>query len=289
MIETGEGRWVTLGDRFRFAVGLAAWFLGPVCHLLAQTLAFPGAEGAGAFAVGGRGGDVYYVTTLADSGAGSLRTGISTAPTTGRTILFKVSGNIQLRSTLTVNRPRITIAGQTAPGGGICLQNYSFNLAANDLIIRHLRTRLGTNALQEADAMWINAGTNLIVDHLSASWSVDETLSVSRSVANAVRGGVVENIFVRNLKVGTVGDAAVQIDFLYEEGAKGEHEPVVRNLVIERMIVAKAKRVLDIRGFPGAEISGVRLHDSSFAGITKDDTVLGADVKLVDCTVTRER
>ncbi len=110
-----------------------------------------------------------------------------------------------------------------------------------------------------------------------------------RFKSNAVRGGVVENIFVRNLKVGTVGDAAVQIDFLYEEGAKGEHEPVVRNLVIERMIVAKAKRVLDIRGFPGAEISGVRLHDSSFAGITKDDTVLGADVKLVDCTVTRER
>jgi hypothetical protein len=192
MIGTGEGRWVTLGDRFRFAVGLAAWLFGPVGHLLAQTLAFPGAEGAGAFAVGGRGGDVYYVTTLADSGAGSLRTGISTAPTAGRTILFKVSGNIQLRSTLTVNRPRITIAGQTAPGDGICFQNYSFNLAANDLIIRHLRTRLGTNALQEADAMWINAGTNLIVDHLSASWSVDETLSVSRSVANLT----VQNCFI---------------------------------------------------------------------------------------------
>jgi unsaturated rhamnogalacturonyl hydrolase len=110
-----------------------------------------------------------------------------------------------------------------------------------------------------------------------------------RFKSNAVRGGVVENIFVRNLKVGTVGDAAVQVDFLYEEGAKGEHQPVVRNLVIERMIVAHAKRVLDIRGFPGAEISGVRLHDSSFAGITKDDTVLGADVKLVDCTVTLER
>ena len=145
----------------------------------AQTLAFPGAEGAGAYAIGGRGGDVYYVTTLADSGAGSLRYGISTAPTTGRSILFKVSGNIVLTSTLTVNKPRLTIAGQTAPGEGVCLQNYSFNIGASDVVVRHLRTRLGTNALQEADSMWINAGTNIIVDHLSASWSVDETLSAS--------------------------------------------------------------------------------------------------------------
>lgn len=154
--------------------------------------AFPGAEGAGAYTTGGRGGDVYYVTTLANTGAGSLRNGISTAPASGRTILFKVSGNIVLGSTLTINRPNITIAGQTAPGDGICLQNYSFNIAANNVIVRHLRTRLGTNALQEADAMWINSGTNIIVDHLSASWSVDEVLSASRSVANLT----VQNCFI---------------------------------------------------------------------------------------------
>lgn len=146
--------------------------------------AFPGAEGAGAYTSGGRGGDVYYVTTLANTGAGSLRNGISGAPAGGRTILFKVSGNIQLASTLTINKPNITVAGQSAPGDGICLQNYSFNIAANNVILRHVRTRLGTNALQEADAMWINSGTNIIVDHVSASWSVDETLSTSRAVAN---------------------------------------------------------------------------------------------------------
>jgi hypothetical protein len=146
--------------------------------------AFPGAEGAGANAVGGRGGDVYYVTTLADSGAGSLRAGISSAPATGRTIVFAVSGNIVLNSTLTVNRPRITIAGQTAPGDGICLQNYAFNIGASEVIVRHLRTRLGTNAMQEADCMWINSGTNIVVDHVSASWSVDEVLSASGNVGN---------------------------------------------------------------------------------------------------------
>ena len=156
----------------------------PPLQAPAQTRAFPGAEGAGAYSVGGRGGDVYYVTTLADNGPGSLRNGIATAPAGGRTILFKVSGNIILNSTLTLNRPRLTVAGQTAPGDGICLQNYAFNIGANDIIVRHLRTRTGTNALQEADSMWINSGTNIIVDHVSASWSVDETLSASGRTAN---------------------------------------------------------------------------------------------------------
>ena len=155
-------------------------------------VAFPGAMGSGANASGGRGGDVYYVTTLANTGAGSLRNGITGAPAGGRTILFKVSGNIVLTSTLTIVHSNITIAGQTAPGDGICLQNYSFNIAANNIILRHVRTRLGTNALQEADAMWINGGTNLIVDHVSASWSVDETLSTSRAVANLT----VQNCFI---------------------------------------------------------------------------------------------
>jgi len=150
-----------------------------VTELPTQIRAFPGAEGAGAYALGGRGGDVYYVTTLADSGAGTLRAGISGAPAGGRTICFKVSGNIALSSTLTVNKPNLTIAGQTAPGDGVCIQNNSFNISANNVIVRHLRTRLGTNNLAEADSMWIASGTNVIVDHVSASWSVDETLSAS--------------------------------------------------------------------------------------------------------------
>jgi hypothetical protein len=154
--------------------------------------AFPGAEGAGAAATGGRGGDVYYVTTLADSGTGSLRAGISGAPAGGRTICFKVSGNIALDSTLTINKPNITVAGQTAPGEGICIQDESFNIAANNVIVRHVRTRLGTNNLAEADCMWINSGTNIIVDHVSASWSVDEVLSSSRDVANLT----VQNCFI---------------------------------------------------------------------------------------------
>ncbi len=110
-----------------------------------------------------------------------------------------------------------------------------------------------------------------------------------RFKSNAVRGGVVENIFVRNVTVGTVGDAALQIDFLYEEGANGPHKPVVRNLVVEGLNVANAKRVLDVQGFPSSEISGVRIHNSRFQGISKPDVVKEADVKLVECSVESKR
>jgi len=109
-----------------------------------------------------------------------------------------------------------------------------------------------------------------------------------RIKSNAVRGGVVENVFVRDISVGTVGDAALQIDFVYEEGSNGPHKPVVRNLVIENMKVQNAKRVLDVQGFPGSEISRVRIHDSTFKGITKDDVVKEADVKLIECVVERK-
>jgi autotransporter-associated beta strand protein len=146
--------------------------------------AFPGAEGAGANTLGGRGGDLYFVTNLNDSGAGSLRDAISTAPASGRTILFRTSGTIPLNSTLTVNKPRITIAGQSAPGGGICLKNYTLRAGANDVVIRHLRSRLGTDANREDDAITVTAGINVMVDHCSASWSVDEVLSVTNAADN---------------------------------------------------------------------------------------------------------
>lgn len=106
-----------------------------------------------------------------------------------------------------------------------------------------------------------------------------------RFKSNAVRGGLMENIFVRDIAVGVVADAALQIDFVYEEASKGPHKPVVRNLIIERIQVEKAKRVLDVQGFPGAEISEVRIYDSFFNGITKPDTVIEADVKLINSTV----
>lgn len=106
-----------------------------------------------------------------------------------------------------------------------------------------------------------------------------------RLKSNAMRGGVLQNIFMRNVNVGLVSDSVLQIDFLYEEGAKGEQKPVAKNVVMENITVAQTPRVLNVRGFPAADISGVRIYNSTFKQIKKPDQVIEADVKLVDCSL----
>jgi pectate lyase len=137
--------------------------------------AFPGAEGFGKNAIGGRGGTIYEVTNLSDSGAGSLRAAVTANGP--RIVVFRVSGTIQLLSDLEVSKPYITIAGQTAPGDGICLRDHNFQIKTSDVIVRYIRFRLGDESLQEEDTVTISSGHNIILDHCSASWSVDETLS----------------------------------------------------------------------------------------------------------------
>ncbi len=106
-----------------------------------------------------------------------------------------------------------------------------------------------------------------------------------RLKSNAVRGGVEQNIFMRNVKVGQVSDSVLQIDFLYEEGTNGLFKPVARNVVMENITVDHTPRVLNVRGFPGAEISNVRIYNSTFKQIEKPDVVKDADVKLVNCSL----
>lgn len=139
-----------------------------------QQPAFPGAEGGGKFSTGGRGGTVYEVTNLNDSGAGSLRDAIS-AP--NRTVIFRVSGVIRLNSTLKFQQNNITVAGQTAPGDGICITGYTVSIQASNVIIRYIRSRLTDVTLIEDDAMHSMSGDyhDNIIDHCSLSWSVDET------------------------------------------------------------------------------------------------------------------
>jgi len=136
-------------------------------------LAFPGAEGGGRLAWGGRGGDVYEVTNLNDSGPGSLRDALSAGH---RTIVFRVSGIIYLKSPLKITHDSITIAGQTAPGAGICIAGYTVSIQANHIIIRYLRCRLGDIDKYPDDAMHANGGGyhDIIIDHCSLSWSIDE-------------------------------------------------------------------------------------------------------------------
>jgi polygalacturonase len=106
-----------------------------------------------------------------------------------------------------------------------------------------------------------------------------------RLKSNAVRGGVLQNIFMRNVNVGQVADSVLQIDFLYEEGTNGIYKPVARNVGMENITVAHTPRVLNVRGFPGAEISNVRIYNSTFKQIEKPDVVKDADVKLVNCSL----
>ncbi|QIF03655.1 pectate lyase [Roseimicrobium sp. ORNL1] len=142
--------------------------------------AFPGAEGAGKWSKGGRGGKVIAVTNLNDSGPGSLRAAVDMREP--RTVIFRVSGTIELQKPIRIAHPFITIAGQTAPGDGICLKGQELQIGAtHDVIVRYLRCRLGdkTSKASERDAISIWDARDVIIDHCSATWSTDECLSVT--------------------------------------------------------------------------------------------------------------
>lgn len=140
-------------------------------------IAFPGAEGAGRFARGGRGGDVYHVLNLNDSGPDSLREGVLSA-SGPRTIVFDISGTIELKSPLTIKKSFLTIAGQSAPGDGICLKDQTFGIqGASHIIVRYLRIRLGDQNKSEKsggiDGMTTNDVDHVIFDHLTSTWGID--------------------------------------------------------------------------------------------------------------------
>ncbi|MBR3564971.1 MAG: pectate lyase [Paludibacteraceae bacterium] len=166
-----------------------------------QALAFPGAEGGGKYATGGRGGTVYVVTSLEDDGqkAGTLRYALLRNEV--RTIIFKVSGRIDLKSELRITRGNLSILGQSAPGDGICISGYPVIVNANNVVIRFLRFRMGDEKKVEGDALTVINSQNVIIDHCSFSWSTDECVScygnenftlqycfITESLKNSVHG-----------------------------------------------------------------------------------------------------
>ncbi|MGH7952240.1 MAG: glycoside hydrolase family 28 protein [Limisphaerales bacterium] len=157
---------------------------------------------------------------------------------------------------------------------------------AVNLIIRNCTMRDG-HAGTAIGSEVSGSCSNVFVEN--CEMSSPNLVCVLRLKSNAVRGGVIQNIFMRNINVGRVADSVLQIDFLYEEGAKGDFKPVARNVVMENITVAHTPRVLNVRGFPAAKISGVRIYNSTFKEIQKPDVVVDADVKLIHCSLEQAK
>ncbi len=152
-----------------------------------QVPAFPGAEGAGAITPGGRGGRVLFVTNLQDRGPGSFRDAVEAAGP--RIVVFEVSGRIELQSPVVIRHPFLTIAGQTAPGDGICISGDTTTIDASDVVIRYLRFRRGNLTSRDDALNAVHSPGRIIIDHCSFSWGLDENVSIYRYMKPDGQGG----------------------------------------------------------------------------------------------------
>ena len=176
------------------------WAYYPKDFVQAAIPAFPGAEGGGAFTSGGRGGKIFVVTSLEDSGPGTFREACEAVG--ARIIVFNVSGIIKLKNRISMRAPYVTIAGQTAPGDGICIAGETLAIDTHDVIIRHMRFRRGaTDVARRDDAVGGNPIGNIIVDHCSVSWGLDENISLYRHQFQANDKSKLEKLPASNITI----------------------------------------------------------------------------------------
>lgn len=193
--------------------------------------AFPGAEGGGMFTYGGRGGNVYTVTSLEDRGPGTLREACEQGG--ARMVVFNVSGIIKIKSPLIIRAPYITIAGQTAPGDGVCVAGESVWIDTHDVVIRHMRFRRGETFVgRRDDAIGGNPVGNIMIDHVSATWGLDENMSMYRHMYSPGAGYPDEkkptvNITIQN---SLFGEALDTYNHAFGSTLGGENCSFMRNM-----------------------------------------------------------
>jgi hypothetical protein len=197
----------------------------------AKIPAFPGAEGGGAYSFGGRGGRVLVVTNLNDSGPGSLREACEQGG--ARIVVFNVSGIIHLKSPLIVRAPYITLAGQTAPGDGICIAGESLWVNTHDFVVRHLRFRRGETWVgRRDDSFGGNPVGNILIDHCSASWGLDENISFYRHMFDPEDGSKEKKLPTVNVTIqNTISSQALDTyNHSFGSTLGGENCTFMRNL-----------------------------------------------------------
>lgn len=196
-----------------------------------ELLAFPGAEGGGAYSFGGRGGRVIVVKNLNDSGPGSLRDACEQGG--ARIVVFNVSGIIRIKTPLMIRAPYITIEGQTAPGDGVCVAGESVWLNTHDVVVRFMRFRRGETFVgRRDDAIGGNPVGNIMIDHVSASWGLDENMSMYRHMYNDSTGKTEEKLGTVNITIqnSIFSEALDYWNHAFGSTLGGENCAFVRNL-----------------------------------------------------------
>ena len=207
------------------------WASRPTDLPQADIPAFPGAEGGGMYSFGGRGGRVIVITSLEDSGPGTLREACQQGG--ARIIVFNVAGIIHLKTPIIVRAPYITIAGQTAPGDGICVAGESFWINTHDVVIRHMRFRRGeTNVGRRDDAVGGNPVGNIMIDHVSASWGLDENMSIYRHMFDPQDGSKPKKLGTVNITIqnSIFSEALDTYNHSFGSTLGGENCSFIRNL-----------------------------------------------------------
>jgi hypothetical protein len=198
--EAWNNAWPVIDAEARQGKPFIPWASRPDELPQADVAAFPGAEGGGKYSFGGRGGKVYVVTNLNDDGQGSFRWACEQGG--ARTIVFNVAGIIHLKTPLIIRAPYITIAGQSAPGDGVCIAGESVWINTHDVVIRYMRFRRGeTNVGRRDDAIGGNPVGNIMIDHVSASWGLDENMSMYRHMYNDSTGKIEDKFGTVNITI----------------------------------------------------------------------------------------